>query len=188
MRRIPYPIPGQPIRASWGAAVTEACNAVSTIGAARTLTREMGPLGSGSEPLPANQRDRRGGGKSIPQPFDPTFEKDDETGEIHLSSIGPGYAPWGRKLLEVASPGSSSDVWTETSARLGLEITHPTSYSSLPTVEIVILGAYRDSQRASQTPTFPESTDTVSYLPLYDFEDGRITLDLRCYLALGAYE
>ncbi len=188
MRRIPYPIAGQPIRASWGAAVTEACNSVASIGAARALTREMGPLGSGSEPLPPNQRDRRGGGKAVPQPFDPTFEKDDETGEIHLSAIGPGYAPWGRSLIYVAPPSNSSDVWTETSARLGLKITHPTTYGTPPTAEIVILGSYRDSSGASQTPSFPASTDTISYLPLYDFSDGRITLDLRCYLALGAFE
>ena len=177
MRRIPYPIPGQPIRASWGAAVTEACNAITSIGAARTLTREMGPLGSGSEPLPANQRDRRGGGKAIPQPFDPTFEKDDETGDIHLSAIGPGYAPWGRKLIDVAPPGSSSDVWSETIGRLGIKITHPTvDVGPDPSVELVII----DSSHVSD--------DDVTYLPLYDFADGRITLDLRCYLALGVFE
>jgi hypothetical protein len=119
------------------------------------------------------------GGGETPQPFDPNFEADDETGEIHLGAIGPGYAPWGRKLIDVAQPGSDSDVMSATSGRLGLKITHPESASSLPTAEIIV---------ASGRNTFPQSTDEITYLPLYDFDNGRITLDLRCYLALGVYE
>ena len=148
---------------------------MSAIGGAGLLARD-GAGGFGFAALPANQRDRRGGGKAIPQPFDPTFEKDDETGEIHLSSIGPGYAPWGRNLVYVAPPGSSSDVWSTPAGRLGIKITHPTvDVGPDPSVELVILDSHG-------------SDDDVTYLPLYDFADGRITLDLRCYLALGVFE
>ncbi len=181
MTLIEKPVAGQPMRAGWGAAVADRLNQLGPFGVPGMLLRD-GPFGQGSAPLPRNQRDRRASTK--PLPFAPTFAADATTGELHISAIGPGYAPWGRRLLDVGSPPSSSSVWTTARGRLGLKITHPTTYSDTPTVEIIVAA----SSSSGTTASLPDSTDEISYLPLYDFDGGRITLDLRCYLALGVFE
>lgn len=56
---ITYPT-GQKVPRAWAFAVTDAANAVRQTGAARGLMRDFGSLGSGVEPLPPNNRDRRG--------------------------------------------------------------------------------------------------------------------------------
>lgn len=56
---ITYPT-GQKVPRAWAFAVTDAANAVRQIGVAGGLMRDFGPLGSGVEQLPANNRDRRG--------------------------------------------------------------------------------------------------------------------------------
>lgn len=180
MTLIEKPVVGQPMRAGWGASVADRLNQLGPFGVPGMLMRD-GPFGQGSAPLPRNQRDRRGATK--PLPFEPHFSADATTGEFLISAIGQGYAPWGRRLLEVDRPASSSSVWTTARGRLGLKITHPTTYGGTPTVEIVVAA----SSSSGTTASLPDSTDTISYLPLYDFDDGRITLDLRCYLALGVY-
>ena len=54
---IPAPIQGQPLKASWGAAIAEHCNSMRQMGAGG-LVRD-GAGGFGQEALPANLRERR---------------------------------------------------------------------------------------------------------------------------------
>lgn len=55
---IQSPVKGQPMRASWGAAVSSAVNSLLPMGSDGLLARQ-GVAGSGFSPLPANKRDRR---------------------------------------------------------------------------------------------------------------------------------
>ena len=55
---IQSPVKGQPMRASWGAAVSSAVNSLLPMGSDGLLARQ-GVAGSGFSPLPANLRDRR---------------------------------------------------------------------------------------------------------------------------------
>lgn len=55
---IQSPVKGQPMRASWGAAVSSAVNSLLPMGSDGLLARQ-GVAGTGFAPLPANLRDRR---------------------------------------------------------------------------------------------------------------------------------
>ncbi len=57
---IPYPTTAKKLPRAWAQGVTDAANAVRQFGGAGMLVREMGPLGSGVEPFPANLRNHRG--------------------------------------------------------------------------------------------------------------------------------
>ena len=61
---IPYPTTAKKLPRSWAQGVTDAANAVRQFGGAGMLVREMGPLGSGVEPFPANLRNHRGAASS----------------------------------------------------------------------------------------------------------------------------
>ena len=61
---IPYPTTAKKLPRSWAQGVTDAANAVRQFGGAGMLVREMGPLGSGAEPVPENKRNHRGAASS----------------------------------------------------------------------------------------------------------------------------
>lgn len=61
---IPYPTGAKKLPRSWAQGVTDAANAVRQFGGTGMLVREMGPLGSGAEPVPENKRNHRGAASS----------------------------------------------------------------------------------------------------------------------------
>lgn len=67
--QIPVPSKGDPLRATWGAQVTNRVNELCAMAPAGALHRE-GFGGIGDQPLPKNLRDRRGGAPGQPMPFD----------------------------------------------------------------------------------------------------------------------
>lgn len=67
--QVQSPVKGQPMRASWGAAVSSAVNSLLPMGSDGLLARQ-GVAGTGFSPLPANLRDRRGSSAERPRQFD----------------------------------------------------------------------------------------------------------------------
>lgn len=70
---IERPVSGQELRAGWGAEVADRLNAAGAFASPGTLVRE-GAGGSTAAPVPANQRNRRGGAAQ-PLPFEVRFDQ-----------------------------------------------------------------------------------------------------------------
>lgn len=166
---IPQVLPpdvGSGLKASWGASVANAINALGS------------GLESRAKPL-ENQRNRRGGegGAAAPGPFEPAFSKN-ESGNSVITAVGPGFVPWGRRFYSI-NPTIDGNI---IGGVVGIKITHPTKTSDIQ-AKIVVLPNNSDGTWRTITNSGEETT-----LPLYFVEDGAIKVDLRCYLALAIRE
>ena len=93
---VPVPAKGQPMKASWAAAVAERVNALCAMAPAGMLARD-GAGGMGAQPLPQNLRDRRGGDAGRPMPFDLKAEietSQDGTKQRLVVKYNPGKVIW----------------------------------------------------------------------------------------------
>lgn len=126
---IPYPTGAKKLPRSWAQGVTDAANAVRQFGGTGMLAREMGPLGSGAEPVPENKRNHRGAQR--PQPYEVRFDSSLNDGDggwkiylptAHLLSVGGEYvALGGVSALEDANGDGTG--WFEFDD-IDLEATH----------------------------------------------------------------
>ena len=89
---IQSPIKGQPMRASWGAAVSSAVNSLLPMGSDGLLASQ-GVTGTGFAPLPANKRDRRAAASVLPWSFSCTEDEDsgERTGGWTNCALQLGY-------------------------------------------------------------------------------------------------
>ena len=76
---VEQPAKGQPMRASWGAAVTDRLNSLCSMAPSGMLARD-GMTGSGAQPLPRNRREAPPSAAALPWTF--SAEKDPDSGEF----------------------------------------------------------------------------------------------------------
>lgn len=112
--------------------------------------------------------------KSPPGNFEPSFAADtNNPNTIKLNSVGGGYWPYGRRFYSSAQLDNSAKI---ASGLIYLEVTHPTSSNTIPSVTI---------KGGSSLPT---PTDSASYIPLYDIDSGAIATDYRSCMSLTMRE
>ncbi len=82
---IPSPQKGQPLLAAWAAQVTSGLNGIRAAGMRGVLVRD-GAGAFGAEPLPENQRNRKGGttASSPPAPFDLEYRTVDDATVLYV--------------------------------------------------------------------------------------------------------
>lgn len=194
---IQSPVKGQPMRASWGAAVAAAVNSTLPMGAAGLLARQ-GVAGTGFAPLPSNIRDRR-----ITAPGNPLF------------AIGTMDNPDAGEPVDGGSPGETEPEkckgivncyymkggvlfkendfkWDEENWKNGiLAFKLPSTLSAQeyypdddeapkPTIEL-----YADIAAVSSA----QLNDEFYIQPLYILgDDGNVKLDLRSVIGIQVFE
>lgn len=108
---IQCPVKGQPMRASWGAAVSSALNSMLPMGSSGFLARQ-GVAGTGFAPLPANLRDRRPSSDRGCFAIKSVTQQEKEEGETLKFTVEfrNKYASVGGKTYDFESLGPIEDV------------------------------------------------------------------------------
>lgn len=167
---IQSPIKGQPMRASWGAAVSSAVNSLLPMGSDGLLARQ-GVAGTGFAPLPANLRDRRAA-SVLPWSFSCTEAEDPENPGETVRTGG-----WDNCRLQVGLDCNFYSSWKfpETENRIkGTKLTDDGSYylrvnlsdGANPVAEIVLQGG--EGQAAVE--------EGEEEKPLFDYERGIVSI------------
>lgn len=114
------------------------------------------------------------GGSAVPGNFEPIFDSNQK-----LVSIGEGFCPVGRKFdTNVLSDPNESYKIEE--GVIYIEVNHPTSSSSSPT--LYLKGA------ASAGVLFANSDTTKTNIPLYKIKGGEIVVDYRSAMSMTLRE
>ena len=168
---IQSPIKGQPMRASWGAAVSSAVNSLMPMGSDGLLARQ-GVAGAGFAPLPKNLRDRVASPAVLPWSFACTETEDPENPGEKKRTGG-----WDNCRLQVGLDCNFYSSWKFAESENRIKGTHLTddghyylrvnlSDGANPVAEIVLQGA--DGQAAVE--------DGEEEKPLFDYERGIVSI------------
>ena len=114
------------------------------------------------------------GGDAVPGNFEPVFA--DDNGTMKLSSVGGGYWPFGR-VFTYAVPDVDDSAKFATGL-IYLEVAHPSTGSSSSSARATVKGGQ----------SLPVPTDSMSYIPLYQIENGSMAVDYRSCMSLPMRE